>query len=316
MKFKKLMLIILAALFCISMCGCDSLERIFGSSDPYYDNYGYDNYGYNDPYADNKYYSVAPQLASHYIDVGQGDCEFVEFPDGKTMLIDAGPADSADKVISYIERLGYSSIDYVVATHPHTDHIGGMKKVIEHFRIGTVYMPDAESNTSTYSSLLKAIDKKGKKIKKAKAGTKIYSGSTSQLKVQTLAPVMDSYDSLNNYSVVIKITYGKVRLLYMGDAERESEEQMIKKNYDLSADIIKVGHHGSSTSSSQSFVKKVNAQFAIISVGENNDYHHPHNQVVNRWIKSGAEIIRTDECGDIVVTTDGDEFGIDTEKGG
>lgn len=307
MKTKKILSLILSIVFCISLCGCDT----FFSNDRYYDD-GY--YGYDDDYNNNGYNDTVDKLVSHYIDVGQGDCEFIEFPDGETMLIDAGTSDGSSKIIRYIENLGYNYIDYVVATHPHADHIGGMKKVIEKFDIGTVYMPKAETTTSTYSNLLKAIQKKGKKIKTARAGTEIYNGRDQYISVETLAPNSSEYESLNDYSVVLKITYGKVRLLYMGDAEVLSENEILNKNYDVSADVIKVGHHGSNTSSGQNFVNAVNAQFAIFSVGSNNDYHHPHSQVVNRWKNSGAEILRTDTMGSIVLSTDGDSFDINTEK--
>ena len=326
-KLKGLLALILCAAVCIPLCGCDTLDRIFGNDrygDGYYDNGYYDNgyydngynNNYNDPYADNHYYNNVPQLVSHYIDVGQGDSEFIEFPDGQTMLIDAGPAESGNTVVNYIKNLGYSKIDYVVATHPHTDHIGGMKKVINSFDVGKIFMPKATSTTSTYSNLLEAIAKKGKKVTTTNAGTNIFRGNDSSLSVKVLAPVGNDYESLNDYSIVLKVTYGKVRLLYMGDAEQISENEILKKNYDVSADVIKVGHHGSSSSSGKKFVNKVKPQYAIMSLGAGNDYHHPHNQVVNRWIKAGAEIIRTDECGDIVLTTDGDQFNIDTEKGG
>lgn len=314
MKKKSLLALLMSAVMCFTLCGCDTIDRIFGNDryDDYYDDGYYDNGYYDGDYRDSERVS---NLISHYIDVGQGDCEFIEFPDGETMLIDAGPSDSGNKIVRYIRNLGYDRIDYVVATHPHADHIGGMKKVIEAFDIGAVYMPKAETNTSTYENLLEAIQNKGKKIKTAKAGTRIFDTGDNSLKIETLAPNSSSYEELNDYSVVLKITYGKVRLLYMGDAETTSEREILKKNYDVSADVVKVGHHGSSSSSGQNFVNEVDAQYAIFSLGADNDYGHPHKQVVDRWTKSGAQVLRTDEYGTIVLTTDGSKFDIDTEKG-
>ncbi len=323
MKAKRLWIGMLGLLMCFLLCGCNVLNDIFGSDR--YDNGYYDNGYYDDGYYDNGYYddgyqpynksTTASNLISHYIDVGQGDCEFIEFPDGQTMLIDAGPAESGSKIVRYIRNLGYDYIDYIIATHPHADHIGGMKQVIDAFDFGTVYMPNAETNTSTYEKLLTTIKNKNKKIKTAKAKTKIGNlNNSSYITVETLAPNGNEYESLNDYSVVLKITYGKVRLLYMGDAETISEDEILKKNYDVSADVIKVGHHGSATSSSQKFVNRVKAQYAIFSLGADNDYHHPHTQVVNRWKKAGAQILRTDEYGTMVLTTDGNTFDIDTEK--
>ena len=328
MKTKKLTALLLSAAMCFSLCGCDSLSRILDDNryddyyyddgyynDGYYDNGYYDN-GYNNGYYDNGYQSDqrVPNLVSHYIDVGQGDCEFIEFPDGETMLIDAGPTSSGSEVVRYIRNLGYSRIDYIVATHPHEDHIKKIKKVVESFDFGSIYMPKAETNTLTYENLLTAIQKKNKKIKTAKAKTRIVTSSDSYLKVETLAPNSSSYTDLNDYSVVIKVTYGKVRMLYMGDAGKDSENEMLNKNYNVSADVVKVGHHGSSSASTQKFINSVGAQYAIMSVGSDNDYGHPNSQTIDRWERSGAQVIRTDIYGDIVLTTNGDTFDIDTEK--
>ena len=306
MNKNKWITLLISFLMCISFCGCDEFDRFMnGDRYDYYD----DGYGYND-----NYNSQVMELNSHYIDVGQGDCELIEFPDGQTMLIDAGPAESGDKIVKYIKRLGYDYIDYVVATHPHSDHIGGMKKVINSFGIGEIYMPRAETTTKTYEELLKAIRQKGEKIKTTTAGTEIYKGNDPYVKVETLAPNSSQYEELNNYSIVLKITYGKVRLLYMGDAEVLSEQEILNKYDDVSADVVKVGHHGSNTSSCQEFVRKVDPQYAIFSLGKDNDYHHPHSQIVQRWKNAGAEILRTDQYGTMILHTDGDQFDIDTEK--
>lgn len=297
MKLRKIISTLLAAvMLCTFLCGCEDLEEFLD----------YD-------------LSAEPRnheelLVSHYIDVGQGDCEFIEFPDGKTMLIDAGTSKSSGTIIDYIEGLGYSEINYVIATHPHADHIGGMADVIKYFDIGQIYMPYAGTTTKTFENLLTTIQDKNKKIKTAKAGMNITKSENLDFSVDIIAPVNDEYDDLNNYSVVITIQYGNNRFLYMGDAEKEAEDEILEDKSDVSADVVKAGHHGSKTSSSAKFVSAVGADHAVFSLGEGNDYGHPHSQVVKRWKKAGAEILRTDKNGTIVITSDGNNLTVDTEK--
>jgi len=245
----------------------------------------------------------------HYIDVGQADSIFIELTSNRTMLIDAAESDNSDKIIDYIKNLGYNTIDYLVATHPHADHIGGMKDVVEEFDIVEVYMPKAVTTTKTYENLLKAIDSKNLKIKTAKAGVNII--EDSDLIIDIIAPNKDKYDDLNNYSACIKLTYKDVSYLFMGDAEVTSEKEI---NSNIDVDVLKVGHHGSDTSSGNSFLNKVSPSYAIISVGSDNSYGHPHKEVLNRLEDVGATIYRTDLNGSIIVSTDGKDIGITTEK--
>lgn len=248
-------------------------------------------------------------LTVHYLDVGQGDSILIELPNKELMLIDGAEAKESDKIINYIKKEEYSKIDYVIATHPHADHIGGLANIIGSFEIESVYMPKAVSTSKTYENLLKTIANKGLKVKSAKAGVKII--DEENYKVEMIAPNKDSYKNLNNYSVVLKITYGNRELLFMGDAEEESEKEITA---DVKSDVIKIGHHGSNTSSSIDFVRRVNPEYAIISVGENNKYNHPNLEIINRWQSLGATIFRTDINGTIIVTTDGKELQITSEK--
>ncbi len=243
---------------------------------------------------------LSEKLKIHIIDVGQGDSTLVELPNGTAMLIDAGEREYGRSVVSYVKALGYKRIDYLVGTHPHSDHIGGLQTVIESFDIGNIYMPKKSSTTATFTNLLKAIQKKGLKVETAKAGKLIF--EDENLNVSLISPVNDNYgDEMNLYSAVVKITYGEMRFLFMGDAETENEEQMT----DVSAEFIRIGHHGSRTSSGEEFVRRVGAQIAVVSVGEDNSYGLPNDDVLSRWKAAGATLYRTDQSGSLVFESDG-----------
>lgn len=249
------------------------------------------------------------KIKIHFIDVGQGDSIFIELPNNTTMLIDAGEASKGQVVANYIKVLGYSKINYLIGTHPHTDHIGGLAYIINNFSIESIYMPKAVSSSKTYENLLNTISEKSLKIKNATSGVNVF--SNNNLKIDIIAPNSDSYSDLNNFSVVIKITYGNRTFLFMGDAETKSENEIVTN---VSADVIKIGHHGSDTSSGQSFVNKVKAKYAIITVGNNNKYNHPYQKIIERWTNIGATIYRTDLNGNIVVTSDGNSLDISSSK--
>ena len=248
-------------------------------------------------------------LKVHYLDVGQGDSIFIELPNNETMLIDAAESYQSENIINYLKNLNYQKIDYVIGTHPHTDHIGGLKDIINTFEIGKIYMPKVVSTTKTYESLLMAIKDKNLKINTAKSGTSII--DTDALKINILAPNNSTYTELNNYSVVTKITYGTTKFLFMGDAEKLSENE-IKE--DVTADVIKIGHHGSNTSSSIDFIKKVNAKYGIISVGLNNKYNLPKEETITNWENSGTKIYLTSTNGTITASSDGTNIKIESEK--
>ena len=248
-------------------------------------------------------------LKVHYLDVGQGDSIFIELPNNETMLIDAAESYQSENIINYLKNLNYQKIDYVIGTHPHTDHIGGLKNIINTFEIGKIYMPKVVSTTKTYESLLMAIKDKNLKINTAKAGTTII--DTDTLKINILAPNNSTYTELNNYSAVSKITYGTTKFLFMGDAEKLSENE-IKEN--VTADVIKIGHHGSNTSSSIDFIKKVNAKYGIISVGLNNKYNLPKEETITNWENSGTKIYLTSINGTIRASSDGTNIKIESEK--
>ena len=248
---------------------------------------------------------VAPGVTStyglmrvHFIDVGQADSAFIELGNGQTMLIDAGR--SGGDVVDYIRNLQYETIDYVVASHPHDDHIGGMATVLNSFNIGKMYMPKQAHTISAFTNMLDVIENKGIDLYTAKVGTNIL--SSGNINIDVLAPFSESNSNLNNASAVVRITYGKTVMLFTGDAEQVIENQLLNSGID--ADVLKVGHHGAGSASSSSFIKAVSPDIAVISVGEGNSYGHPHADTLAILNEVGANIYRTDEQGTIVVTAD------------
>lgn len=244
-------------------------------------------------------------LRVHFIDVGQGDSTFMELPGGETMLIDAGESEYGSAVANYIKNLGYDTLTYVVGTHPHSDHIGGLEEIIRSFNVGSVYMPKVSSNTETFEDLLIAVKEKGLTVNTAKKDVLII--EKENLRAEILSPVMEEYSNLNNYSAVVMLTYGNNKFLFTGDAEALVEEELLG---DLSCDVLKVGHHGSSTSSSDSFLKAARPEYAVISCGKDNKYGHPHSEVLSRILDVGASVLRTDISGNIVIESDGSNIKI------
>ncbi|MCF0149609.1 MAG: lamin tail domain-containing protein, partial [Clostridium sp.] len=196
--------------------------------------------------------------------------------------------------------------------HPHEDHIGGLDDVINNFSIGKVIMPKATTTTKTYEDVLTAIRNKGLTITLPKTGDKYSIGGAT---FTILAPNSESYDSLNNYSVVVKLTYLNNSFLFTGDAETLSENEMINKGLDLKADVLKVGHHGSSTSTSQGFLDRVNPKYAVVSVGKDNSYGHPNKTVMDRLQSKNINIYRTDESGTIIATSNGNNITFNVSPG-
>ena len=245
------------------------------------------------------------ELRVSFIDVGQGDSEFIELPNGETLLIDAGTNETGADVVNYIESLGYSSIDYVVGTHPHEDHIGGLDDVIRTFDVESVYMPKVTADTKTFEDVLDAVDEKGLTINTAKAGVTLVDGD--RLSVKMLAPVLDEYDNTNDYSAVIKVVYGDTSFLFTGDAEEYAESLITG---DVDSDVLKVGHHGSSTSTGEAFLERVSPSYAVISCGLGNSYGHPHTETIEKL--GGIPVFRTDEMGTIVATSEGSEISFRT----
>lgn len=248
------------------------------------------------------------QIAVHFVDVGQGDCAIVETPDGN-ILIDAGTKQSEAAIRRCIDDLGITSFAYAIFTHPHADHIGSAAALVEAYPIDSVVMPNAVSTSKTFEKLVAAIEEKDCCVIEGKAGKRLTLGA---LTIDLLAPCK-AYDDLNNMSVVALLTYGDGTFLFTGDAETLSETDMLENGVPP-CDVLKVGHHGSSTSSSEAFIESVLPQIAVISVGDGNSYGHPHASTLDRLEAHDVQIYRTDICGTITITCDGTQFGIETEK--
>ena len=244
--------------------------------------------------------SIQELMRVHFIDVGQADSAFIELGNGQTMLIDAGRDSGGTAIINYIKALQYETIDYVVASHPHDDHIGGMASVLNSFNIGKMYMPKQAHTISAFTNMLDVIENKNIDLYTAKAGTSILSSGI--IDIDVLAPFADSDSNLNNVSAIVRIKYGETVMLFTGDAEQVIENQLLNSGID--ADVLKVGHHGAGSASSSSFIKAVSPDIAVISVGESNSYGHPHADTLAILNEVGANIYRTDEQGTIVVTAD------------
>lgn len=266
----------------------------------------------------NARFNTTGNLTVHYLDVGQGDSELIQFV-GKNILIDGGEVDQGSRVVSYLRSYGVSSLDLVVATHPHSDHIGGLVTVLKTFPVKNFLDSGQTYSSQTYENLLKLVDQKNINYTVAVRGQKI--SLDPQLQITVLNPPAQPVDdNVNDNSVVLKITYGEISFLFMGDAETPAEKSMLASGLDLHADILKAGHHGSSTSSSPEFIKAVDPDIKIIEVGANNDYHHPAPKTLNTLMQIGAHIqksavYRTDLSGTIDITTDGRSYYITTEKG-
>lgn len=241
------------------------------------------------------------KLFVHFIDVGQGDSTLLESA-GEFVLIDAGEKDCGNAVVNYIKSRGAESLKYIIATHPHSDHVGGLATVIDSIDAENFITVETDQSTGTWLDVLDAVDQHDLNYIDAEPGATYSFGESS---FTILGPLSDSYSGYNNYSVVTKVECGDMRFMLTGDAETQSEREMVNSGADLSADVLKCGHHGSSTSSSAVFLKAVRPTYAIISCGANNEYGHPHQETLKKLSFLGCPVMRTDQLGTIIAVTDG-----------
>jgi len=243
------------------------------------------------------------EIRVHFIDVGQGDSILVQSRHNN-ILIDAGLPAAAGIIVAYLERLGINSLDYVIATHPHSDHIGGMPAILDRFTIHNFWMPNVIHETAAFERLLEALERNHIYITTVEVNARINVGIINMIVVSPLAKV--SHANLNDHSIVLHMSYGNTSFLFTGDAEVPAEMQMITKP--IRASVLKVGHHGSRTSTNEAFLDAVMPQVAVISLGANNQFGHPHRYVIARLEERGIKILRTDELGTIVISTDGESL--------
>ncbi|MEM5605166.1 S-layer homology domain-containing protein [Bacillus cereus] len=252
------------------------------------------------------------ELEVHYIDVGQGDATFIKSPSGETILIDGGNNGKGKVVANYLKGLGFQTIDYMIATHPDADHVGGLDEVLYAINVKNVYAPKVSHTTQTFKDFLTAVANKGLTIKEAKSGVTL---PINGLNSQFLAPVKEYGNDLNEWSAVLKVTHGSKSFLFTGDAESKSEKDMVVTyGSSLKSDVLKPGHHGSKTSSSQPFLDAVKPSIAAISAGAGNRYGHPTQETLAKLNAMAVKVYRTDLNGTVTINSDGSSISVRTER--
>ena len=252
----------------------------------------------------------------HFIDVGQGQCVLI-CSDGYSMLIDGGEKEYSHKIISYIQNLDIEKLDYVIATHPHSDHIGGLSEVIEYFEVDKIIAPmipdELVPTSNSYYNFLSAVKQNGNGMIKAVAG-ETYSLGNSCFEI--IAPLSNGSDDLNDYSVVCVFRYGENTALFGGDASYPEESDILESGVNIDVDLLNVFHHGSSSSSGEEFLYNVSPKYCVIMCGADNSYGHPNKSTIERLEVYTDNIYRTDLQGTIVCEMDGNgNYRFFSEKG-
>lgn len=255
--------------------------------------------------------TITSLLKLHFIDVGQADSILLE-QNGEFMLIDGGNKDDSSIVIEYLKKKGVEELKYVIATHIHEDHIGGLPAILKSFPTNNFYIGKRTATTNIYKNLVSTAKSLKLTFTEPKISTKLNLGGAE---ITVVAPNSSGYKDLNNDSIVLRVVYGNNSFLLTGDAEGESEVEMIKSGQNIKADLLKIGHHGSTSSTTSAFLKAVSPKYAIISVGKDNSYKHPSKSAMDRLKIASIPVYRTDESGTIVVTSDGINITFDKAPG-
>lgn len=253
--------------------------------------------------------AFASEMEVHFIDVGQADASLI-ICDGHAMLIDGGSSEDSSLIYTYLKNKGISQLDYIIGSHPDADHIGGLAGALNYAKADAAFCSVTEHDTRAFNSFVKYLGYQGKSITVPALGSQYTLGEAC---FKIVGPVNKAEDS-NNNSLVIKLTHGANTFLFTGDAENEEESDIISSGENLKSTVLKVPHHGSSNATSQAFVNAVAPKYAVISVGKNNQYGHPSEDVVSRLEASGATVYRTDLSGDIICISDGQNISFTTEK--
>jgi len=252
--------------------------------------------------------SGLPLMTVYYVDVGQGDAEIIQLPSGKTLLIDAGDTGSDEEIGYYLDKLGVTTIDTVIVSHPHADHIGGMDKILNKYHVLNYMESGYATTASTYEKVIDTVDNKNINYKEVHTGDILTIDPKVQIMV--LNPSERAND-LNDNSVVVRMIYNETSFLFTGDIDKDQEEEMKGLNH---IDILKVAHHGSDSSTFATFILRTSPSVSIISVGKDNSYGHPSIDVIKNLNTISSMVYRTDMDGTIIVKTDGNSYNVETTK--